>query len=471
MLDESIRTAILELAKQGHGIHAIKRMLGLSRQAVRDVLRKGTAEVPRLERTQKADGYREQILEQYARCKGNLVRVHEELCAQGADFSYPALTAYCRQHSIGHKPKEPAGRYEFGPGEEMQHDTSPHVAPIAGRVRKVQIASLVLCYAHLLFFQLYPTFNRFLCKVFLTAALRYFGGAARRCMVDNTSVIRLQGTGAHMVPVPEMQSFGERYGFVFVAHEIGDANRSGRVEAPFGFIQRNFLAGRDFADWNDSNGQAASWCDKVNRTYKKHLRAVPYELFVAERAHLQPLPLWVPEVYQLHQRIVDLEGYVTVHTNRYSAPYELLGRTLEVRESYERVELYQGPRLVARHHRVPEPQGSRVTDPKHRPPRGQARPATLPLVEEEALLAAVPELAEYICALKRRDPGRGTQSLRRLLGLLRDYPRESFREALRSAAHYGLYDLGRVERMILRCVARDFFVLGDPSKKEPPDDG
>jgi hypothetical protein len=33
-----------------------------------------------------------------------------------------------------------------------------------------------------------------------------------------------------MIPVPEMEAFAERFGFHFVAHERGDANRSARVE-------------------------------------------------------------------------------------------------------------------------------------------------------------------------------------------------------------------------------------------------
>ena len=63
------------------------------------------------------------------------------------------------------------------PGEELQHDTSPHEVVLGGKRRKVQTASAVLCYSRMLFFQLYPTFQRFDCKVFLTEALRYFGGA------------------------------------------------------------------------------------------------------------------------------------------------------------------------------------------------------------------------------------------------------------------------------------------------------
>lgn len=51
--------------------------------------------------------------------------------------------------------------------------------------------------------------------------------------------------------------------------------------------------------------------------------------------------------------------------------------------------------------------------------------------------------------------------LRQLLRLVREYPREPFLAAIDEAARYGLYDLDRVERMILRRVAREYFLLED----------
>ena len=120
--------------------------------------------VPRIERAEKAEPYRDQILEWVDRCRGNLVRVHEELVAQGVTISYPALTAFCRRHRIGHAPPTPAGHYDFEPAQEMQHDTSPHRAPIGGVEQRVDTASLVLCYSRMLFFQAYPVFTRFCCK-------------------------------------------------------------------------------------------------------------------------------------------------------------------------------------------------------------------------------------------------------------------------------------------------------------------
>jgi hypothetical protein len=50
--------------------------------------------------------------------------------------------------------------------------------------------------------------------------------------------------------------------------------------------------------------------------------------------------------------------------------------------------------------------------------------------------------------------------------MLREYPREPLLAAAREAARYGLYDLDRLERMILRRVAGDYFVLDAGAESE-----
>ena len=470
MLDQTTRTTILKLHEAGKGTRAVARALGISRGAVKKVIASRSCEVPPLARAELSEPYRERILELFESCGGNLVRVHEELVAGGAELSYPALTAFCRRHAIGHEPPEPAGQYSFAPGQEMQHDTSPHDVKLAGKVRRVQTASLVLCHSRMLFFQHYPRFDRFACKVFLTDALGYIDGACAVCMIDNTHVVVASGTGKDMMPAPEMAAFAERLAFKWCAHEKGDANRSARVERPFHYIENNFLAGREFADWEALNGEARAWCDKVNATHKRHLHAAPRELFAAEKPHLHRLPAWVPEVYALHQRIVDVEGFVNVHRNRYSAPWQLIGRHLEVRETKDRIEIFHGPRLVASHRRLLDSEDVRVVDPTHRPPRGEGRHARgVVSPEETELLRLVPELVDYVARLKRHAQGRGVRDLRRLLRMVSDYPRGPLLESLRVATHYGLFDLERVERMLLRSLARDFFFVTPARDPDPLD--
>jgi transposase len=116
MLSQNQRTTILELYSQGVSKREIARTLGVSRLSVRKVLKSNSSTLPVLVRPERAEAYRIQILELLVLCKGNLVRVHEELMSRGLDLSYPALTAFCRRHGIGQEPKVASGHYHFEAG-------------------------------------------------------------------------------------------------------------------------------------------------------------------------------------------------------------------------------------------------------------------------------------------------------------------------------------------------------------------
>ena len=192
----------------------------------------------------------------------------------------------------------------------------------------------------------------------------------------------------------------------------------------------------------------------------RHIRAVPRELHVVERLHLKPLPAWIPEVYRLHQRMVDTEGYVALHTNRYSVPADFIGRRVEVRETREKIEIELDARRIVTHTRLLTTD-QRITLREHRPPRGEGPKRSDPQPDEQAILNTVPEIAGYVEGLKQKGRKVTGLALRQLLRMLREYPREPFLGAIAEAAQYGLYDLDRVERMILRRVQRDFFLLDD----------
>ena len=70
MLSQAQRTTILELNTKGVSKREIARVLGVSRVAVRKVLRSNSAEIPELQRAEKVEPYRRQILELLERARG-----------------------------------------------------------------------------------------------------------------------------------------------------------------------------------------------------------------------------------------------------------------------------------------------------------------------------------------------------------------------------------------------------------------
>jgi transposase len=477
MLSHDTRVAILALHSKKAAVRAIARALKISRAAVEEVIKQGTANVPSVQRVEQLSSELDRIRELYASCQGNLVRVREELEAAGTKVAYTTLTAFCRRHEIGTVPKQVVGSYEFYPGEEMQHDTSPHWPIIAGAPRKVQCASLVLCYSYMLFAQVYPKFNRFWCKVFLVEALQYFEGAALRCMLDNSSIIIAHGTGKNAVPAPEMAAFAANFGFQFAAHELGDADRSARVERNFDYIEGNFYAGREFSDIADCNHQMRVWCNKVNQTYKRARRAAPRELFAVEKPALRRLPLHIPEPNEVAHRTVDALGFVTLHTNNYSAPLRLLDHDVDVIATHDRIRIFEGHRLACEHVREEDGANQRKILPEHKDERRQQRPLkSSPCPHEEELVSIAPEFAELTRHLKSRHPGRAVRALRHLHQLYLDYPTDQLRFAIRRALDHGLYDLGRIEGIVLSKLSGSFFresqdlSLDEATSLDPVDD-
>ena len=325
MLSQSQRTTILELHAKGMNKREIAKLLNLSRQSVRKVLRSNSTAVPKIEREEKAEPYRQQILELLHRARAISCESMKSCWPSGAALSYQALTAFCRRHGIGQTPIAPAGQLSLRArrGDAARHLAARSRTSPAGSTRRRPprpcCATRACCY-----FQIYPTFQRFDCKVFLTEALRYMGGAPQRVMIDNTHVVVLRGSG-------KRDGSRARDGGLRRAFRLPLRGARDRRCQPLGAcgaavpLYREQLSGR--ANLRELGGsepaRRASGAIASTRLTRNIIRAVPRELFAVERLHLKPLPAWIPEVYRLHQRMVDIEGYVALHSNRYSVPVGL----------------------------------------------------------------------------------------------------------------------------------------------------
>jgi len=389
--------------------------------------------------------------------KGNAVRIQEILSSEGINVHYNTLNRIIQQQNL-RGPVRRSGIYEYEPGAEMQHDTSPHTVEIAGEKVKTQCAAVILPFSRLNFIQYYPVFTRFEAKVFITAGLLFFQGSCPRCTIDNTSVLVASGSGPDAVINAEMRYLGDYYKMQFIPHAIGHADRKAHVERLFLWVENNFLAGRTFKDWHDLNQQALYWCQHTaNAKIKRALGDTPEAVFNrVERAMLIPLPAVPLPVYQTEPRIVDCQGYVHLDSNRYSVPERLVDKTVEVLKYMDKVVVYFDHEKVAEHQRLIGVREKRSKDKAHHPPLRRRRNAG-PSRYEMQLRDIDPSLNAYLDQLIKRSPGRGVTKLKRLLALKRDYPEASLLAAVAQALQYGLFDLARVESLILKHIGGNFF--------------
>jgi transposase len=466
MKSQEIIDTVRTLRAQGRSLHEISRLLHLSRNTVRRILREPQgSSAPQ---TPPA-AVQQRLEEVYARAQGNAVRM-AQILADEHDMALPysTLTRWVRRAELRAAPKR-SGEYHFALGQEMQHDTSPHRLTIGGQTLTAQCAALTLAYSRRLFVRYYLRFTRLEAKHFLLQAAQFMDGTCPRCVIDNTSVMVVGGAGADAVFAPEMAAFAATLGFEFVAHRVNDPNRKARIERPFFWVQTNFLPGRSFADLEDLNAQALRWCiDIANAKPKRSMGQSPEAAYALEWPALRRLPAVLPPVYEVLDRVVDLYGFVSVDTVRYSVPERLVGKTVTVYKHYERVQIHHRGTMVASHERVIGQRDVRRTLPGHHtvPQRAPREPA----LAEQLLRGEHAVLQRYASALKQhRHHGRGVRALHRLVQIMRSYPREPFLAAVEQALKFGLFDLTRLEHLVLRHVAGDFFALGGDDGSDDDD--
>ena len=140
------RHLILSLAGQNVGKKEIARLLQVNPKTVRRVLQKPSAPDPS-EPASPDSSLPPQtaslVRDLFARLKGNARRVEEELRdSYHCEVPYSTLTRAIRD--LGLRDTQPSrsrsGSYTFAPGDEMQHDTSPHRVVIAGKSRVTRVA-------------------------------------------------------------------------------------------------------------------------------------------------------------------------------------------------------------------------------------------------------------------------------------------------------------------------------------------
>lgn len=346
MIGPEQRKAIFALHNEGMGLRELARRLHLSRNTVRNIIGLN-GETPVVLREDRIDIDPELLRELNAECKGWKQRVLEKLADEKQiDVKYSTLTRLMRRHGIGTSRKERCDRVADVPGAEMQHDTSPYVVSLGGVPGRVAASTLYLRYSKRRYAKFYRVFDRFAMKCFFHEALTFWGYAAPQCVIDNTNLARLRGTGANAVIVPEMAAFAAQYGFKFLCHEKGHCNRKAGEERGFFTVESNFFPGRTFESLEDLNRQAYEWA--TVRLYHRSVgraKVIPAKAFEHEQAYLTELPPHLPAPYLVRARGTDQYGYASVDGNFYWVP-GTSREDVSVIQYSDRLQIYRGRELL-----------------------------------------------------------------------------------------------------------------------------
>jgi len=287
------------------------------------------------------------------------------------------------------------------PGEEAQLDygyLGRFLDPQTGKLLRVWALVMVLSVSRYLF--VFPVL-RMTTSAFVeahVAAFAFFGGVPRRLVCDNLSSGVLR---ADLYDPRINRSYAElsaHYGFLVDPARLGCPKDKPRVERPMPYVRDSFFRGRDFASLAQMQAEAAVWSLQVagRRSCRPLEGAAPHAVFLAaEKSTLLPLPTRPFELATWHTPKVAPDAHVTVAGARYSVPYGLIGRRLDVRQTETIVTCFLDGCLVKTHARVKK--GKRSTDWADYPPEktaflmrtptwcrrraGEMGPSTLSVVE------------------------------------------------------------------------------------------
>jgi len=319
----------------GQSISAIARELDLDRKTVRSCLR-------------------QLAWQPYRRAKaGGLLDEHREWLAQRApDVNYSARIlwqelrsqhGFAGSYVIVRRAVAPLRmvasvaaltqrRFETGPGEQAQCDWGQITVPLSGVRTEIHIFVMTLGYSRRGFALGFLRERMGDLLAAHEAAFAHFGGRCEFLLYDRMRTVVLGTSEGRPRLNPTFAAFAGHWGFTPRLCQPYRAQTKGKVESGVKYVKRNFVPGREFRDLEDFNAQLAAWqleIADVRVHGTTHQR--PIDRFADEARALAPTAGHASFLQALvRERVVAEDWLVSIDGNRYSVPFVLIGKTVQV---------------------------------------------------------------------------------------------------------------------------------------------
>lgn len=294
------------------------------------------------------------------------------------DHGYHGSYSSVRRFVQGLAPTRPdiVVRVHTSPGEEAQVDFGGVGRLVDPRTQQVRPAFAFVMtlgfsrhqYAELVFDQKISSWIG--CH---RRAFAFFDGVPQRVVPDNLKAAVLVAALHDPVLGEAYRRMAQHYGFLVSPTRPRTPAHKGKVESGVHYLQRNFMAGQEFATIDVANERLRRWIVEVAGTRKHGTTGqAPLALFQSrERAALLPVPREPFGLLDVRIAKVHRDCHVVLDGSYYSVPWRFVGHTLEAHIGERVVELYQGVDLIATHPRAHQP-GEWHTRTEHYPPEKAA---------------------------------------------------------------------------------------------------
>jgi len=356
-------------------------------------------------------------------------------------------------------PPEAYLRVHTAPGEELQVDfgsVGQLYDPATGRIRTAYafVATLSFSrhqYAELVFDQKITTWIRLHRQTFA-----YFGGVVRRVVPDNLKAAVLKALVYDPVLGEAYRQMALHYGFLISPTRPYTPRHKGKVENGVHYVQRNFMAGQEFADIHHANRHLKNWIQDVAGV-RDHgtTHQAPLSLFKeVEQAALLELPTEPFSLCEIRTAKVHPDCHVVVSGSFYSAPYTYVGQKLDVYVRERVIELYQGQKLVATHVRSQKP-GQWQTRLEHYPEHKATYLQRTPDFCRQIAAGLGPAASTVVVTLLSDRPLDRLRSVQAILKLEDTVGAQRLEDACARAIYYGDLRYRRIKEILNAALDRE----------------
>jgi len=346
--------AVHERRARGQSLSAIARELELDRKTVRNCLGQAAWQpYRRAEAASQLDAHRQWLAERAPEVNYSARILWQELRAQrGFAGSYVivrrAVVPLRLAASVAALTQR---RFETSPGEQAQCDWGQITVPLSGVRTEIHVFVMTLGYSRRGFALgfLHERMPDLLAAH--EAAFAHFGGRCEFLLYDRMRTVVLGTSGGRPRLNPTFAAFAAHWGFTPRLCQPYRAQTKGKVESGVKYVKRNFVPGRVFLDLEDFNEQLGAWQAEV-ADLREHgtTHERPIDRFADEAQTLMPTaghPSFLQAM--VRDRVVADDWLVSIDGNRYSVPFGLIGKTVQVvREGGSWVVRHRGA-VVAEH--------------------------------------------------------------------------------------------------------------------------
>ena len=342
----------------------------------------------------------------------------------------------------------------FKPGERIEIDYADGIEildPVTGEIRKTQFFVGVLCHSRYAFAEF--TWSQ-KSSDFLQSHVNmfeYFGGVTPILSSDN---LKSAVTKAHRYDPVINQAYtrlANHYQVAVVPARVRTPQDKAIVERTIQIFQRYFfmkVRHRTFTSILELNQCLREHLIIFNDKKHRIFRRTRHEMYIDEKAHLQPLPTDTYKVAVYQKATLGRDCHLSFDYSFYSAPHHLRGKELDVWATSKTVEIYFDNERLALHGRS-STNGRFKTEPSHYPP------AQMAYAEEDVqkiLARAIgtgPETEKLIRGLIDGDqPLRHFRRSQGIVALSWKYSKELLEDACKEANRFDNNNVSYLERVI-----------------------